>query len=110
MRRTEDLTPTEAYPKILWYQVKKPIPSEEDQQIIYNNHYKRITEILYKKYPTASRSDIDEAAEVQARDMADKEIHKPEALMKAVVNTYAEDIKMKAVIENSDNFIQWYEK
>ena len=106
----QNIKPTERYPKILWYQIKKPIPSEEYQRIIYNTHLKRITETLTKKYPTASSSDIKEAAIEQAGDMAYKELYKPYRLDKVVVHNVAEFNKMTAMIENSENFIQWYLK
>lgn len=106
----KDLRPTQAYPKILWYQIKKPRPSEKDQKIIYNNHYTRILTLLTKNFPSATQYDLVEAAIEQAKDMAYKEIHKPEALMKVVVNNTTEFYKMTALIENSDNFIQWYKK
>lgn len=109
-RRKPDVKPTEAFPKIIWYQVKQTKPSEEEQQIIYNNHYHRIVELLKKKYPTANLKDIEEAAEPMAREDADREINKPTRLEKTVTNNLDHYYKMIRVIENSDNFIKWYEK
>ena len=64
----KDVTPTQRYPKILWYQVKNTIPSEEQQRIILLNHTIRIDEFLKKRYPTASDEDIKEATDAQAKE------------------------------------------
>ena len=106
----KDVTPTQRYPKILWYQVKNTIPSEEQQRIILLNHTIRIDEFLKKRYPTASDEDIKEATDAQAKEATARECNQPTRLEKVVVNTHEECITMVKMIEKSENFIQWYER
>lgn len=106
----KQIQPTQPYPKILWYQVKNPPPTEEQERIIFNRHYERLVEILSKRHPTAPEEDIYESSKEQAQVATDSEINRPEALKRVVVNDMREFNKTVALIESSDEFIQWYKK
>lgn len=110
MRNNKKVAPTEKYPKILWYQVKNTPPSDEQRNVIYNRHYERLIDILTKKYPTATKEDIENASVEQAEVAAKDEINKPTLLKKVVVKTFREQQKMSQVIAGSEDFIQWYDK
>jgi len=110
MKINENLQPTQAYPKILWYQVKYTLPTEEQKTIIYNRHFYRLVDAIVKEYPTASVDDVYESAKNQAKTAAEDEINRPYMLKKVVVKTFMEHQTMTQMIENSDDFIQWYKK
>ena len=109
-RQRREVKPTEPYPKILWYQVKSPEPTEAVLKKVYNRHYERLEEIIKKKYPGADPKDIKEYCEDEALKAADRECNTPTRLEKVVVQDMREFNKMKAVIESSENFIQWYKQ
>ena len=106
----KDIRPTEPYPKILWYQIKSPQPTQEVLKTVYNRHFERLVEIITKKYPNATEKDINDYCEEEALKAADRECNTPTRLEKVVVQDMREFNKMKALIESDENFIQWYEQ
>jgi AAA15 family ATPase/GTPase len=108
--RNKDLKPTEPFPKILWYSVKRTPSSDKERQEIFNRYYQAAVNKFTRKFVNSPNDQVDSLAKEQAERMTDSEINKPAQLKKVVADNYMQYQTLVETIESSDDFIEWYEK
>ena len=102
--------PTEPYPRLLWYQEKRKPCTPEEILILYNRYKEVSIGRIKQKFPTANMDEVIKLAEKQAESMLETEINTPTVLKKILVNTYAEHMATKDMIESSEVFLKWYKE
>jgi hypothetical protein len=108
--RNKDIKPTEPYPKILWYSIKRQPPTEEEKKAIYNRYYQAAINKFNRNFVHAQIDQVDLLAREQAERMTEAEINNPTQLKKVVANNFVQHQSLIETIETSDDFVEWYEK
>ena len=100
--------PTEPYPRLLWYQEKRIPCTDEEREKLHNIYVDSAIILLEKTHKSSSLERKLGMAKEIATTKVDLECSKPTTLKKMVVNTHAEHIEAKEMIESSDIFKKWY--
>lgn len=105
------LPPKQPYPRLIWYQEKRLPCTPEERDILFKRCFDISIERIEKIFPNSynDKSKIDLASE-KANKMVDAEINLPTIMRKVQVKTAEEHILTKQIIEDSDNFLQWYQE
>ncbi len=102
--------PTEAYPRLIWYQEKRSPVTQAEKQILFNRYYDVSMSRLDKLFPNSTPEKLHQLAEEKANALVESEINLPTIMRKVQVKSVMDHQFTKEAIESADTFLQWYQE